>query len=159
MLRLGLPKLAGGYLRDAMSVCPDYSHARSYETYASIATLMVRTYISEQKADSADIILRKLDSMLDWMVKEQKEDPRDWLRTRVYALHAAAELLRGNLTLCNEWMENCRKAIVPGAPIKYYPTYYITNYHLAMRQGNYNEALEMVDMLLDKANVLPVRDE
>ena len=159
MLRLGLPKLAGGYIRDAMSVCPDYSHARSYETYASVATLMVRTYLSEQKADSADIILRKLDSMLDWMVEEQKEDPRNWLRTRVYALHAAAELSRGNLTLCNEWMENCRKAIVPGVPIKFYPTYYITNYHLAMRQGNYNEALEMVDMLLDKANVLPLRGE
>ena len=43
--------------------------------------------------------------------------------------------------------------------LKYYPTYYITNYHPAMRQGNYNEALEMVDMLLDKANVLPLRDE
>lgn len=160
MLRLGMMQQAAAYTGEALRACPDYRTALCPSTFSSIAVVSVRTYLATGKADSADIMLRRLDSMLAWMKTTGRPDPRHWLRCRVYALHAAAEFSRGNMTLCREWMERGRKAMVPGVPRRYYSTYFIMRYHIAVKEGRYADALATVEMLLEEnSQILPLRDD
>ena len=148
MLRLGLTSLASSYIHEAMRLCPNYKSVVAPDTYLSIGLQVISIYMKEQRVDSADIILRKVERGYKWHCSNGYVDSRNWMRARLLAMHADVEMERGNMKLCGEWMEKCRQVMMPGTSMSYYAPYYIIRTNLDMREGRYGRALETVDSLL-----------
>lgn len=148
MLRLGLTSLASSYIHEAMRLCPNYKSVVAPDTYLSIGLQVISIYMKEQRVDSADIILRKVERGYKWHCSNGYVDSRNWMRARLLAMHADVEMERGNMKLCGEWMKKCRQVMMPGTSMSYYAPYYIIRTNLDMREGRYGRALETVDSLL-----------
>ena len=148
MLRLGLTSLASSYIHEAMRLCPNYKSVVAPDTYLSIGLQVISIYMKEQRVDSADIILRKVERGYKWHCSNGYVDSRNWMRARLLAMHADVEMERGNMKLCGEWMKKCRQVMMPGTSMSYYAPYYIIRSNLDMREGRYGRALETVDSLL-----------
>lgn len=160
MLRLGLVSLASSYVHEAMALCPSYRQAICPDTYLSIGSQVINILVEQNRADSAAVILSRVERGYRWHRAHGYDDPRNWMEVRLYGLHARVEMMRGNMAVCGRWMRRCREAMVPGTSMSYYATYYIMCYTLDTRARRYASALRTVDSLLAVGPVVrPLRSQ
>ena len=160
MMRFGFNDRARELFEDALRVCPDYHRLKEPYTYITIVLQLSKVYMRLGHANHADRMLRILDGILQERDHLRQPDPRNWLHARVAALHAGLEMLRGNHTLCAEWMERSRRYMLPGVPARYYASYYIMRNHVYLQRKQYAEALAGTDTLLNLGfDILPLRPD
>lgn len=149
--KLGLYERAANCFRKAMRLCPRYDSEllEHYFTWSSTLFWLVKSDIRVGRMEEAEHWLRQMDDMMKWLDGIGDIDNIGYKPVMIRGLKANIEMHRCNPDAASELLQQCQQYILPEVPARAYVEYYEAQMQLCVQQGKHQEALHVLDRLID----------
>lgn len=149
--KLGLYEQAADCFSRAMEMCPRYDSEELEHCFTWSSTLfwLVQTSIHTGQLEQAEHWLSQMDGMMTWLDAGGSVDSVGYKPVMIRGLKARIELQRGNREAAVALLDECPQFIREDVPSRAYVEYYVARMQLALLDGRHDEALPLLDELID----------
>lgn len=147
--KIGMYTRAAECFRKGMEACPNYKKLRSYFTYSSTATWLVRTDMHIGQWNEARQWVDRVGGMMLWLKSQNRADPTGHNQVMTLALKAQIALRDRKSAWANALLDSCTHYMRPELPKRAYVEYYVGLMKMNLQLGRRDSAVQLLDTLIE----------
>lgn len=148
--KMSLFEKAFSTLKEGLKVCPSYkTDMKTYSTAQSLCEWLIMTCMELKDYKTADFYADFYGDMLNYWKNKGWEEPTGHYDVTYLSFKAMAQLSMGNMESAKMMLNEAANYIRPNFPANAYEHYYAAKCLLLQREHKYDEAIAIVDTLLN----------